>query len=82
MLLFFGVFVRLLAPSSFALLPYRAHVCLANVLTLLSNYFRAQDEGMAHFVKHMGHMYLRSLDLSYNQISPAMEKMLSATVHR
>jgi hypothetical protein len=37
---------------------------------------------MAHFVECIGHMYLHSLDLSYNQISPGMEKIFSQTAKR
>jgi hypothetical protein len=37
-----------------------------------------KDEGMEHFVERLGRLRLESLDVSYNQISPAMEKRLIA----
>jgi len=40
------------------------------------------DTGMAPFVECMGCLHLESLHLGYNQISPAMHKMLSAAADR
>ena len=41
---------------------------------LLPHACTRQDSGMAHFVQCIGGMYLHSLDLSFNQITPTMDK--------